>query len=74
MHKGYFIDLFVLNNIIFFIVRRGDRVVEGARLESECAPKGYRGFESLPLRKRNKKLYFPYKRNYQFNQFNFKIY
>ena len=26
-------------------------MVEGARLESECAPKGYRGFESLPLRK-----------------------
>ena len=25
-------------------------MVEGARLESECAPKGYRGFESLPLR------------------------
>ena len=48
--KVFFIDLFVL------LVRkrrtswRGDRVVEGARLESECAPKGYRGFESLPLR------------------------
>ena len=25
-------------------------MVEGARLESECAPQGYRGFESLPLR------------------------
>ncbi len=30
--------------------RRGGRVVEGARLESVCTPKGYRGFESLPLR------------------------
>ena len=29
---------------------RGDRVVEGARLEIVCAPKGYRGFESPPLR------------------------
>ena len=29
---------------------RGGRVVEGARLESVCTPKGYRGFESLPLR------------------------
>ena len=31
-------------------MRRGVRVVEGARLESVCAPKGYRGFESHPLR------------------------
>jgi biopolymer transport protein ExbB len=31
-------------------IRRGVRVVEGARLESVYAPKGYRGFESLPLR------------------------
>ena len=30
--------------------RRGDRVAEGARLESVCALTGYRGFESLPLR------------------------
>lgn len=30
---------------------RGARVVEEARLESVCAPKVYRGFESLPLRK-----------------------
>ncbi|GEM_PF-5048676 len=29
---------------------RGVRVVEGARLESVYTPKGYRGFESLPLR------------------------
>lgn len=30
-------------------VRRGDRVAEGARLESVCAAM-YRGFESPPLR------------------------
>ena len=30
--------------------RRGARVVEEVRLESVCTPKGYRGFESLPLR------------------------
>src|SRR3569623_597651 len=30
--------------------RRGVRAVEGARLESVCTPKAYRGFESLPLR------------------------
>ena len=30
--------------------RRGAGVVELARLESVCAPKGYRGFESHPLR------------------------
>ncbi len=29
--------------------QRGVRVVEGARLESVYTPKGYRGFESLPL-------------------------
>ena len=28
---------------------RGDRVVEGAALEKQCA-EWYRGFESLPLR------------------------
>jgi hypothetical protein len=28
----------------------GDRVVDCARLESVCTPKGYRGFESLPIR------------------------
>ena len=28
----------------------GDRVVDCARLESVCAPKGHRGFESLPIR------------------------
>ena len=50
LHKVFFIDLFVpcLKRSVHFW--RGDRVVEGARLESECAPKGYRGFESLPLR------------------------
>jgi translation initiation factor IF-1 len=31
-------------------MRSGGRVVEGARLESEYAPKAYPGFESLPLR------------------------
>ena len=30
--------------------RRGDRAVEGARLESVCTVTPYRGFESLPLR------------------------
>ena len=30
---------------------RGGRAVEGARLESAYTPKGYRGFESRPLRK-----------------------
>ena len=33
-----------------YIKRRGDGVVERARLEIECAPKVYRGFESPPLR------------------------
>ena len=28
----------------------GDRAVDCARLESVCAPKGHRGFESLPIR------------------------
>ena len=32
------------------LIRRGDRVAEGARLESVCTPKAYRGFESLSLR------------------------
>ena len=50
LHKVFFIDLFVLLVRKKTCIRRGDRVVEGARLESECAPKGYRGFESLPLR------------------------
>ena len=35
--------------------RRGVRVVEGARLESVYRSKAYRGFESRPLRQRNKK-------------------
>ncbi len=34
-------------------IRRGVRVVEGARLESVYTSKGYRGFESRSLR-RNK--------------------
>lgn len=50
LHKVFFIDLFVLAVKRRLQIWRGDRVVEGARLESECAPKGYRGFESLPLR------------------------
>jgi hypothetical protein len=33
--------------------RRVVRVVEGARLESVYTSKGYRGFESLTLRKEN---------------------
>ncbi len=33
-------------------MRRGGRVVEGARLESEYGPKAHRGFESHPLRQR----------------------
>ena len=35
---------------------RDGRVVEGARLEIVCAPKAYRGFESLSLRHYNKAL------------------
>lgn len=50
MDKVFFIDLFVRARVIWW-AWRGDRVDEGARLESECAPQGYRGFESLPLRK-----------------------
>ena len=34
----------------FHRLRRGARVAEEARLESVCAPKAYRGFESLSLR------------------------
>ena len=34
--------------------RKGVRVAEWARLESVCTPKGYRGFESLSLRKPTK--------------------
>ncbi len=30
-------------------MKRGGRVVEGARLESVYTSKAYRGFESLPL-------------------------
>ncbi len=35
------------------LLRRPARVVEEARLESVYTPKGYRGFESLGLRKQN---------------------
>ena len=34
-------------------IRRGARVAEEARLESVCASKAYRGFESLSLRESN---------------------
>src|SRR5690625_4391614 len=34
---------------------RGARVVERARLESECTVTPYRGFESLPLRQQSKR-------------------
>ncbi len=34
----------------FNSTRRDAGAVERARLESVCAPKGYRGFESLSLR------------------------
>ena len=47
----------LLNRIITDIRNlkwRGGRVVEGARLESVYTPKGYRGFESLPLRKKSR--------------------
>ena len=33
-----------------FQKRMGAGVVERARLESVCTSKGYRGFESLPIR------------------------
>ena len=33
-----------------YLMRRGDRAAEGARLESVCILTGYRGFESLLLR------------------------
>ena len=42
------IYLFVAS-IVSEITQRGVRAVEGARLESVYTPKGYRGFESLPL-------------------------
>ena len=50
---------------ILRLMRRGDRVVEGARLESGCTAR-YRGFESLPLRHFNSAVIFAelsYKRN-----------
>ena len=34
--------------------RTGDRVVEGARLESVCTVSPYRGFESLSVRQNSK--------------------
>ena len=46
--RKYFTRRFMLCTILR-LVRRGDRVAEGARLESVCTAR-YRGFESLPLR------------------------
>ena len=42
-------------------LRRGVRVVEGARLESVYTPKVYRGFESLSLRNLKKACSFCYR-------------
>ncbi len=47
LHGGKLIYLFVAT--IATQIQRGVRAVEGARLESVYTPKGYRGFESLPL-------------------------
>gem|GEM_PF-5872805 len=44
--------IFRFCNLFDSTLRRGARAVERARLESECALTGYRGFESLPLRKK----------------------
>ena len=47
MFKVFFV---ICPNVISITkLQRGGRVVEGARLESVYTPKGYRGFESLPL-------------------------
>ena len=46
-----FISRFLFIHLRFQKIRRGARVVEEARLESVYTPKGYREFESLPLRK-----------------------
>ena len=43
-----------LNPYICISKQRGVRAVEGARLESVYTPKAYRGFESLPLCKKQK--------------------
>lgn len=46
-------NLLAFNNKLWLIVLRywiDGRVVEGARLEIVCTPKGYRGFESLSIR------------------------
>lgn len=61
LHKDNFYDLFVPYVPTKGATWRGDRVVEGARLESECAPQGYRGFESLPLRHEHVLIFKSYK-------------
>ena len=49
---SYFCATNKLTSPSMLVVRSGRdvRVVEGARLESACTPKGYRGFESHSLR------------------------
>ena len=48
---GSFLDAHALRCPKYYGERgRGDRAVEGARLEIVCTPKEYRGFESPPLR------------------------
>ncbi len=55
-YTSQLIALKLLRNAVGFagkadvILRRGGRVVEGARLESVYTAKPYRGFEPLPLR------------------------
>jgi hypothetical protein len=41
---------FIYYDKVILVIRRGDRVAEGARLESVCTVLPYRGFESLSLR------------------------
>jgi hypothetical protein len=47
---SYCIALLFGERIYLAPLRRGVRAAEGARLESVCTLKPYRGFESLPLR------------------------
>ena len=58
LDKVYFINLFVCLKEIGFLPGRGGRVVEGARLESECTSQGYPGFESRSLRLEDKTVTF----------------
>jgi hypothetical protein len=50
IEKNLLISWYLLQNLRCW---RVVRVVEGARLESVYTSKGYRGFESLTLRKKN---------------------